>query len=78
MDPTPRTAVIMPICNEDVATVFAGLRATCESLAATGHGARQFDVFVLSDTGDPRWPPPSAPPGKTCAQHWRRPGARRH
>lgn len=46
-----RTAVIMPICNEDVATVFAGLRATCESVAATGH-ARQFDVFVLSDTAD--------------------------
>ncbi|MBL0422796.1 glucans biosynthesis glucosyltransferase MdoH [Ramlibacter sp. AW1] len=46
-----RTAIVMPICNEDVATVFAGLRATCESVAATGH-ARQFDVFVLSDTAD--------------------------
>jgi membrane glycosyltransferase len=46
------TAVIMPICNEDVAAVFAGLRATCESLAATGrHG--DFEVFVLSDTRDP-------------------------
>lgn len=52
MDPQARTAVIMPICNEDVATVFAGLRATCESLAGTGHG-KQFDVFVLSDTGKP-------------------------
>lgn len=47
-----RTAIVMPICNEHVATVFAGLRATCESLAATG-GARLFDVFVLSDTSDP-------------------------
>jgi membrane glycosyltransferase len=47
-----RTAIIMPICNENVPTVFAGLRATCESLAATG-GARLFDVFVLSDTSDP-------------------------
>jgi len=47
-----RTAIIMPICNEDVATVFAGLRATCESMASTGH-ARQFDVFVLSDSSDP-------------------------
>ncbi len=47
-----RTAIIMPICNEHVATVFAGLRATCESLAAAG-GARLFDVFVLSDTSDP-------------------------
>ena len=47
-----RTAIIMPICNEDVATVFAGLRATCESVASTGHGAT-FDVFVLSDSYDP-------------------------
>jgi membrane glycosyltransferase len=47
-----RTAIIMPICNEDVATVFAGLRATCESVASTGHGAT-FDVFVLSDSSDP-------------------------
>ncbi len=52
MNADARTAVIMPICNEDVATVFAGLRATCESLAGTGHG-EQFDVFVLSDTGKP-------------------------
>jgi membrane glycosyltransferase len=51
MNPEARTAIIMPICNEDVATVFAGLRATCESLASTGH-ARQFDVFVLSDSND--------------------------
>ncbi|MBX3606412.1 MAG: glucans biosynthesis glucosyltransferase MdoH [Piscinibacter sp.] len=47
-----RTAIVMPICNENVASVFAGLRATCESLAATG-AARLFDVFVLSDTNDP-------------------------
>ncbi|TFZ06499.1 glucans biosynthesis glucosyltransferase MdoH [Ramlibacter henchirensis] len=50
--PDVRTAVIMPICEEHVATVFAGLRATCESLAATGLG-RQFDVFVLSDSREP-------------------------
>src|SRR5690606_16399190 len=47
-----RTAVIMPICNEDVSTVFAGLRATCESLATTG-ADRLFDVFILSDSSDP-------------------------
>ena len=47
-----RTAIIMPICNEDVATVFAGLRATCESVLATGHGSA-FDVFVLSDSNKP-------------------------
>jgi membrane glycosyltransferase len=52
MNPLARTAIVMPICNEDVATVFAGLRATCESVAATGHG-RAFDVFVLSDTSRP-------------------------
>ncbi len=52
MNPEARTAIIMPICNEDVATVFAGLRATCESVANTGH-AQQFDVFVLSDSYNP-------------------------
>lgn len=44
-----RTAIVMPICNEDVEAVFAGLSATCESLAATGT-LSAFDVFVLSDT----------------------------
>ena len=52
LDANARTAIIMPICNEDVATVFAGLRATCESVASTGH-AGGFDVFVLSDSSDP-------------------------
>ncbi|APV50027.1 glucan biosynthesis glucosyltransferase H [Betaproteobacteria bacterium GR16-43] len=47
-----RTALVMPICNEDVGRVFAGLQATCESLERTGE-ARHFDVFVLSDSGDP-------------------------
>ena len=45
-----RTAVIMPICDENVARVFAGLRATYESLARTGE-LRHFDFFVLSDSG---------------------------
>ncbi len=52
LDASARTAIIMPICNEDVRTVFAGLRATCESVAATGHAAA-FDVFVLSDSNNP-------------------------
>ncbi len=47
-----RTAIVMPICNEDVATVFAGLRATCESLAGTG-ALSLFDMYVLSDSSDP-------------------------
>lgn len=52
IDAGARTAVIMPICNEDIATVFAGLRATCESAAATG-ALRLFDFYILSDTSDP-------------------------
>ena len=44
-----RTAIIMPICNEDVARVFAGLRATYESLERTRQAAR-FDFFILSDS----------------------------
>ncbi|MFO1395655.1 MAG: glucans biosynthesis glucosyltransferase MdoH [Burkholderiales bacterium] len=47
-----RTAIVMPIANENVPRVFAGLRATYESLARTGNLAH-FDFFVLSDTGDP-------------------------
>jgi len=52
LDASTRTAIIMPICNEDVRTVFAGLRATCESVAMTGH-VQSFDVFVLSDSNNP-------------------------
>ena len=52
IDPAARTAVIMPICNEDVPTVFAGLRATYESLARTASLDR-FDFYVLSDTNQP-------------------------
>ncbi|MDZ7654246.1 MAG: glucans biosynthesis glucosyltransferase MdoH [Burkholderiaceae bacterium] len=48
ISPRARTAVVMPICNEHVATVFAGLRATMESLNATGAGSL-FDFHVLSD-----------------------------
>lgn len=46
-----RTAIVMPICNEHVPRVFAGLRATYESLARTGELAH-FDFFVLSDSND--------------------------
>ncbi len=52
LDPLARTAIVMPICNEHVPTVFGGLRATFESLQATGLGG-QFDFFVLSDTAQP-------------------------
>jgi membrane glycosyltransferase len=46
-----RTAVIMPICNEHVGTVYAGLAATAESIVAAG-GARLVEVYVLSDSSD--------------------------
>jgi membrane glycosyltransferase len=44
-----RTAIVMPICNENVARVFAGLRATYESVARTPYLDR-FDFYVLSDS----------------------------
>ena len=50
--PAPRTAILMPIYNEDSERVFAGLRAIHRSLADTGRLA-DFDFFVLSDTRDP-------------------------
>ena len=52
IDPHARTAIIMPICNENVPRVFAGLRATYESLARTGE-LRHFDFYVLSDSNNP-------------------------
>src|SRR5215813_7867592 len=50
--PEARTALVMPIRNEHVARAFAGVRATWESVAATGLGER-FDFFVLSDSSEP-------------------------
>jgi len=50
--PEARTAVIMPIRNEQVARVFAGVRAMYESLAATG-ALPHFDFFILSDSNEP-------------------------
>ena len=47
-----RTAVVMPVCNEDPARIMSGLTATIQSQARTGHGDR-FDVYLLSDTTDP-------------------------
>ncbi len=48
----PKVAIIMPIFNEDVGRVFAGLRVMYESLRATGKG-ESFDFFILSDSSDP-------------------------
>ena len=52
IDAKHRTALVMPICNEDVSRVFAGLEATYESLVETGH-AQCCDFYILSDTNDP-------------------------
>lgn len=49
---SPRTALIMPVYNEEPEYVFARLRAIWESLMATD-AARDFDLFILSDTRDP-------------------------
>src|SRR3954454_18487098 len=49
-----RTAIIMPVYNEDPTRVFAGLEATWRSLQRTGEeNARHFDLFILSDTRKP-------------------------
>ncbi|MCP5420918.1 MAG: glucans biosynthesis glucosyltransferase MdoH, partial [Gammaproteobacteria bacterium] len=47
-----RTAIVMPIYNEDPQRVFAGLKAIHQSLRETGL-AESFDFFILSDTRDP-------------------------
>ncbi len=52
LDSEARTAIVMPICNEHVPTVFGGLAATIDSLVATGE-SENFDVYILSDTSDP-------------------------
>jgi membrane glycosyltransferase len=39
----------VPICNEDVARVFAGVRATWDSLGRSGV-RQQFDLYILSDS----------------------------
>ena len=47
----PRTAVVVPVYNEDPVGVFAGLKATFESLEKTGL-LTFFEFFILSDTTD--------------------------
>ncbi len=46
-----RTAIVMPIYNEDPARVAAGLEAIWSSLARES-GSDAFDLFILSDTRD--------------------------
>src|SRR5688572_9582017 len=50
--PDARTAIVMPIFNENVAQVFGNIRAIYESLERAGR-LHHFDFFVLSDSSDP-------------------------
>ncbi|MCX8012628.1 MAG: glucan biosynthesis glucosyltransferase H, partial [Desulfobacterota bacterium] len=47
-----RTAILIPICNEDIARVFTRLRVVYQSLKSTGK-IEHFDFFILSDSTDP-------------------------
>ena len=47
-----RTALVMPVHNEDPARVMAGLAAMLAALDRVGRGG-DFDLFLLSDTTDP-------------------------
>ncbi|WP_049721549.1 glucans biosynthesis glucosyltransferase MdoH [Gilvimarinus polysaccharolyticus] len=49
---TTRTAVVMPVYNEDTARVIAGFEVSLRSLAATGQ-LDAFDFYLLSDTQSP-------------------------
>ena len=51
--PGGRTAIVMPICEEPVDRVFAGLKAIYQSLARTSDALAHFDFFILSDSTDP-------------------------
>jgi membrane glycosyltransferase len=51
--PIARTAIVVPIHEEEPLHVLARLRATYESLRATERSSG-FDFFVLSDTMDPQ------------------------
>lgn len=49
------TAVVMPVCNEEVGRVIEGLRVMYESVRRTGR-LPDCDFFLLSDSSDPnRW-----------------------
>jgi len=51
LEVTERTALVMPVYNENPAASFAALEAMAEGLI--GLDARGFEIFVLSDTTDP-------------------------
>nr|WP_281397115.1 glucans biosynthesis glucosyltransferase MdoH [Sphingobium boeckii] len=48
--PRKRTAVLIPVYNEDVTPLFARIRTMTASVGETGAGD-MFDFFILSDSG---------------------------
>ncbi len=55
IDPAVSTALVFPVCNEEIGRVCEGLRVTYESLRQTGQ-AERFDFFILSDSNSPeKW-----------------------
>ena len=74
-----RTALVMPVHNEDPARVTAGLAAMLRSLDRAG-SAGDFDLFLLSDTTDPAiaeaeaaaWAALRRRFGHAAAMHYRR------
>jgi membrane glycosyltransferase len=46
------TALVFPICDEDVDRVVAGVQVVHQSLAATGR-LEKFEFYILSDSHDP-------------------------
>jgi len=61
-----RTAILIPVANEEPERVFAGIKATYQSLEATGQ-IRHFDFYILSDSNDPdRWVEEEMAWAETC------------
>ncbi len=50
--PTPPTAIVIPIYNEDVVRVFGGIEAMWNGLKRAG-GHEGFDFFICSDSNKP-------------------------
>jgi membrane glycosyltransferase len=48
---TARTAILLPIYNEETKSVFSSVDQMMRELDATGH-SKHFDLFVLSDSTD--------------------------
>ena len=56
-----RTAILLPAYNEDPGLIFSAVQAMWEDLDRAGASDR-YDIFVLSDTRDPRSPAPRRSP----------------